>query len=341
MRYLLIIFTSALYFVIGFQASHTPNLDALASTIVLDIHDPARLIRIDDTMVLFASAVEWRTYNLASQTWQLRGDDIYEQIRPSWYSGNRLWAPSVFESTAGLKLYHSAVEDEDQHRSKIGFASVTGEVENLRFSPSSDYVLASENINQPFAIDPAVFRDKHNRLWLVYGSHARGIWIVELDEETGLLKEGPSNKTWHKDDTRFTPLANYGGQLNENNIEAAYIFNHPNNDYYYLFVNWDECCNGVDSTYNIRVGRSTHPTGPYLDEEGNDLLNGGGTLFLDARGKILGDDRFVGPGHAGVYQYAEHDFLFTHHFYDADNSGEPSLAIWSLDREDDWPVIKQ
>lgn len=32
--------------------------------------------------------------------------------------------------------------------------------------------------------------------------------------------------------------------------------------FYYLFVNWGRCCRGVDSTYEIRIGRSKAIAGP-------------------------------------------------------------------------------
>ena len=305
-----------------------------------DVHDPAQLVDVNNELVLFASAIEWSTYRFGSNNWELEGDDIYANGSPSWYNGTNLWAPSVFKtSNDELRLYHSAVTDEDNHQSKIGFATVNTSSSNFTFTASSDYVLESQNTEQPFAIDPAVFEDDSNRMWLVYGSHAEGIWMVELDETTGLLKENPSNKTWDITDDRFIEIANYGGQLDENNIEAAYIYNHPENSYYYLFVNWDVCCSGINSTYNIRVGRSENPTGPFVDKDGVDLINGGGTLFLDANGEIIGNSRFVGPGHSGIYQHSDGKYYFSHHFYDANSNGEPSLAIWNLSWVDDWPVL--
>lgn len=305
------------------------------------VHDPAQLIKMDNHIMLFASAVEWSSYELNSNNWIFRGDDIYNQNPPSWYDGeNQFWAPSIYKSsTDQFRLYHSAVEDEDNHISKIGFAEISGIAPNLTFQSTSDYVLESENVDQPFAIDPAVFRDDNGRVWLVYGSHARGIYIVELENNTGLLKINSNDKKWDENDTRFTHIANYGGNLEENNVEAAYIYNHPESRFYYLFVNWDICCNGINSTYNIRVGRSLSPTGPFIDKDGNDLANGGGTLFLDANGQILGNDRFIGPGHAGIYRHIDNQYYFSHHFYDKENGGEPSLAIWKLFWENDWPGI--
>ena len=31
-------------------------------------------------------------------------------------------------------------------------------------------------------------------------------------------------------------------------------------------MNWYECCNGKDSTYEIRVGMAETPSGPFLDQ---------------------------------------------------------------------------
>ena len=39
----------------------------------------------------------------------------------------------------------------------------------------------------PNAIDPSVFYDKDDRMWMVYGSWSGGIYLVELDPATGLV----------------------------------------------------------------------------------------------------------------------------------------------------------
>ena len=41
---------------------------------------------------------------------------------------------------------------------------------------------------------------------------------------------------------------------------------------FYLFVSFDQCCKGVASTYNIRVGRADRIEGPYLDKDGKPML---------------------------------------------------------------------
>ena len=115
-------------------------------------------------------------------------------------------------------------------------------------------------------------------------------------------------------------------------IEAPHIFR--NGDFYYLFVNWDRCCRGVHSTYNIRVGRSRKITGPYLDKDGVDLMKGGATLLLET------DGPFIGPGHANIFE--EHGkYWFSCHFYDSTRRGRPTLAIRPLRWADDgWPALE-
>ena len=57
--------------------------------------------------------------------------------------------------------------------------------------------------------------------------------------------------------------------------------------YYYLYASTDFCCRGLDSTYKIVVGRSESVTGPYLDKDGKDMMEGGGTLLVTAGEKYL------------------------------------------------------
>jgi arabinan endo-1,5-alpha-L-arabinosidase len=95
-------------------------------------------------------------------------------------------------------------------------------------------------------------------------------------------------------------------------IEAPYI--HYRNGYYYLFVNWGGCCDGVNSTYNIRVGRSTNIKGPYRDKKGRKMLKRKGSKVLPANPSKV--PRIHGPGHAGIFKYQNKDW-FSFHFYDS------------------------
>ncbi len=75
-------------------------------------------------------------------------------------------------------------------------------------------------------------------------------------------------------------------------VEAPFI--HFRCGFYYLFVSFDLCCRGAQSTYRVMVGRSTSVTGPYTDRNGVAMTSGGGTQVLAAHGLIHG------PGHQAV-----------------------------------------
>ncbi len=103
--------------------------------------------------------------------------------------------------------------------------------------------------------------------------------------------------------------------------------------YYFLFVNWGQCCKGVDSTYEIRIGRSRKITGPYLEVAGESLATGGGTLFLKTEG-----DR-IGPGHPSFIRDKRGTRMF-YHYYDRRRVGLPVIGGLRLRwNEDGWPEI--
>ena len=103
--------------------------------------------------------------------------------------------------------------------------------------------------------------------------------------------------------------------------------------WYYLLGTHGTCCDGANSTYNIRVGRSRKVTGPYLDNMGTDTLRGGGKLVVAARG------RFVGPAHFGLLDLGDGVQKFSCHYEaDLDRSGRSVLDIRPLLWKDGWPV---
>lgn len=176
-------------------------------------------------------------------------------------------------------------------------------------------VASSDGIEDCNAIDPGVFLDpKDGRLWLVYGSYFGYIRLVELDPKTGKRRD-PNDKPHD--------LAI--------NCEASDMMYHDG--WYYLLATHGSCCRGADSGYNIRVGRAKKVTGPFLDSEGLDMIQGGGKLFLGSGG------RMVGPGHFGLLDLGEGVQKFsTHYEADLDRGGASVLDIRPLQWKDGWPV---
>lgn len=64
-------------------------------------------------------------------------------------------------------------------------------------------------------------------------------------------------------------------------------------------MNYFWCCRGLESTYEIRVGRGASFAGPFADREGVDMARNGGTLVLRNRTRTA-RHLMVGPGHAGI-----------------------------------------
>jgi arabinan endo-1,5-alpha-L-arabinosidase len=117
----------------------------------------------------------------------------------------------------------------------------------------------------PNAIDPCVFYDEEGKLWMSYGSWHGGIWMLELDENTG-LRDYDVDYTYTQgssaDDVRVDPY--FGTKIaggRHVSGEASYI--KYIDGYYYLFVTYGGL--NSDAGYQMRVFRSTSPDGPYED----------------------------------------------------------------------------
>ncbi|GIK72317.1 MAG: extracellular endo-alpha-(1-_5)-L-arabinanase 1 [Chloroflexota bacterium] len=235
-----------------------------------------------------------------------------------------LWAPDISFYNGRWRLYYSG--------STFGSPrSVIGLVTNATLDPNSpDYawvdeglVIESTGAENWNAIDPNFVIDENGDPWLAFGSYWSGLKLIRLDPTTGKLSTADS--TIYAIAQR--PADGPGGTA----IEAAFII--YRNSYYYLFASFDQCCQGVQSTYNVRVGRAEAITGPYIDRDGVPMLEGGGTLILQAY------DRWRGPGHNGIYRENETDWI-VYHAYDARQAGISKLRIESLGwDEEGWPYL--
>ena len=176
-------------------------------------------------------------------------------------------------------------------------------------------VASSDGVEDSNAIDPGVFRDPNDgRLWLVYGSYFGYIRLVELDPKTG-KRLNPN------DQPRNIAI----------NSEASDMIYHDG--WYYLLVTHGSCCRGADSGYNIRVGRARKVGGPFLDNDGVDMIQGGGKLLIGSGGRV------VGPGHFGLIDLGDGVQKFSLHWEaDLDRGGASVLDIRPLLWKDGWPV---
>ena len=175
-------------------------------------------------------------------------------------------------------------------------------------------VCSSDGMEDQDAIDPCLFLDPTTgRLWATYGTYFGTIRIIELDPATGYRVKGNVEKDIAID-CEATDLIFRDG-------------------WYYLLGTHGTCCDGVNSTYNIVVGRSRSVEGPYLDNVGRDMFHGGGRMVIAA------GDRVCGPGHFGRTIIDEGvELMSCHYEADLDQGGRSVLGIRPLLWRNGWPV---
>lgn len=319
------------------------------------IHDPSNIVRVDDALMLAATGkANEAGYTCGLETWMWSQEDeewVPHQCvlteKPAWISemlpanGGAYWAPALLDERT---LIYSVSEMDAGLTRAIGLARAEGEFPDVRWVDSGAPLVMTvlpennfEGVLGPAAIDPSVFVDEGGRTYLVWGGGS--IYVTELDPNTLQPLTAPTiferGHPGYAEVARGPELVEDGFRTGEPSwVEASYLYRHA--DAYYLFVNWGACCRGLDSTYEIRVGRSDSPTGPFLDANGVDLRNEGGTLVMDSQGSVLGNDNFIGPGHTGIYTSEEGDLCLSFHFYSADKDGLPWVASAEIAFVDGW-----
>jgi len=303
-----------------------PSVLALKGQPALDgqpgLHDPSTVIAENGKYYVYATG-GGLPMSVSDDGWTWRRAGTLMQALPGGRpgpdviarGGNNTWAPDLMRVGDKYFLYYSAPGT--QPKSAIGLL-----VGKTLDPASPDYkwedagpVVWSDGVEDSNAIDPGVFRDPTNgTLWLTYGSYFGYIRLVELNPKTG--------KRMYPDRKPFNVAVNSEASI--------MIFR---DGWYYLLVTHGSCCAGANSSYNIRMGRAKKVTGPFLDNMGIDMLQGGGRLFLGSSG------RFVGPGHFGLLDLGDGVEKFSCHYEaDLDRGGISVLDIRPLLWRDGWPV---
>ena len=304
------------------------------------IHDPV-VAKEGKTYYLFSTSPG---INLFSSTnlkdWHKEGPVLEEpamarQVAPEF--AGHLWAPDIQFHNGQYYLYYSASAF-GKNTSGIGVSV------NKTLNPKSpDYqwkelgtVLQSiPNRDDWNAIDSHIIKDENGTGWMTFGSFWGGIKMFKLNPEWTRPAEP---QEWYELAERSRIKFLDPAQKKASNeppiggsVEGPFIF--KKGDYYYLFVSFDFCCKGKDSTYNMRVGRSKNVTGPYVDKDNVDMRKGGGSLLL------AGNQDWPGLGHNSVYTFDGKDYLFFH-AYDASDKFEPKLKVLEIKWDDkQWPVV--
>jgi arabinan endo-1,5-alpha-L-arabinosidase len=223
-----------------------------------------------------------------------------------------LWAPDISYHNGKYYLYYSASSFGSRNSAIFLATSTTGASGSWT---NQGVVISSSDSNDYNAIDPNLIIDASGKWWLSFGSFWTGIKMISIDPSSG-KRTGSTLVSLAKRDANV-----------EGAVEAPFITRRGK--YYYLWVSFDKCCNGASSTYRIMVGRSTSITGPFVDRNGKNMMQGGGTEILASHGSIHG------PGHNAVFTDNDADVLVYHYYT---NAGDSRLGINLLRYDSDWPV---
>ena len=223
------------------------------------------------------AGMEWAPdviYNKTMKKWcmymSLNGDHWCSSI--VCFTSDNLEGPWVYQGPvvfSGFQGYyaHNSYDAADDWK-KTDFAIATGETS----LPARYNVGEKWGTFWPNCIDPCVFYDDDDNLWMTYGSWSGGIFMIRLNPENGLrdytytfpyevsgktATPGSANANTTSDPYFGKKIA--GGWYVSG--EASYI--QKVGKYYYLFMSYG----GLVSTggYQMRVFRSENPNGPYKD----------------------------------------------------------------------------
>jgi len=270
------------------------------------------------------------------------------------------WASDVIQLDDGrFYFYYNHCTNStgvcDAPRSYLGVAvsdNVMGPYENLGIflrSGQTDEEMAMDEFNvgglesfdasiHPNTIDPHAFFDAEGNFWMVYGSFSGGIFILEMDPETGMPVPGQG----------------YGTHLaggDHASIEGGYMLYSPETEYYYLFVSFGGFAQ--QDGYNMRIARSRNPDGPFLDAEGQDMVNArgnfdsiepfgvkimGGFVFESEVGSGAESRGYMSPGHNSAYfDEQTGEYFLIHHTRFPDTGEAHNVRVHEMFMtEDGW-----
>jgi len=244
--------------------------------------------------------------------WTFAGIAFTEATRPTFEQNGGLWAPDINLINGQYVLYYSMSVWGGEWTCGIGAA--------IADKPEGPFVdkgklFRSNEIEVQNSIDQFYIED-NDRKFLFWGSF-RGIYAIELSTDGLSLKSGAEKK-----------------QIAGTAFEATYIY--KRGSYYYLFASIGTCCEGINSTYQLVVGRSGSLFGPYVDKTGKDMMDNGYSLVIGS------SDRFVGNGHCSeiVQDDNGNDWILYHGI----DVNKPKGRVLMLDRvcwdNHDWPYVK-
>lgn len=292
--------------------------------------DPT-VIRVGNDFYLYVTSGKVRGYKSSDLiNWsRIAGGNTSEVFneRPDFtdddVSETAMWAPDINYFDGKYVMYYAI--------SKWGGGATCGIGVGVSDKPQGPFMpptgnpngklFVSSEIDVHNSIDPC-FYEENGKRYLFWGSFY-GIYMTELTAD-GMAVKDLANKT----------------KITGKSFEAAYI--HKRGNYYYLFASTGACCEGMDSSYKIVVGRSENLQGPYLSKTGEDMRNIDAWNPQNYQPVVLdGDEMFGGPGHNSRIITDDNgvDWVLYHSYVD-NGSSQRNLMLdkvgWD---EEGWPIV--
>jgi arabinan endo-1,5-alpha-L-arabinosidase len=200
-------------------------------------------------------------YNKAMKKWcmymSVNGDKWYSSI--VLLTADNIEGPYTYQAPVVISGFHDGTSYKDTDLEVVlGAQGSLPERYKMATSGSGNW-----GERWPNNIDPCVFYDEEGKLWMSYGSWSGGIWMLELDENTG-LRDYDVNYELTGSGNGITIDPYFGKKIAGGYYvsgEASYI--EYIGGWYFLFVTYG----GLEAAggYQMRVFRSEKTDGPYVD----------------------------------------------------------------------------
>lgn len=290
--------------------------------------DPT-VIRMGNEFYVYVTGGRVRGYRSTDLlNWNRIGNvsEVFTQ-RPDFTDDNvnetGMWAPDINHFDDKYVMYYSI--------SKWGGGATCGIGIGISDLPQGPFLPPPGNPNGKLfvsgeigvhnSIDPCFFEEDGKR-YLFWGSWG-GIHMTELTADGYAVKDMTKKK-----------------QVAGKSFEAVYI--HKRGNYYYMFASIGACCEGMNSSYKVVVGRSTRIDGPYLNKNGVDMNTFDAWNPTNYTPIVLrGNEMFAGPGHNSriITDDKGVDWML-YHAYVHNGSDSRSLMIDKVEWDaDGWPVV--
>lgn len=299
------------------------------------VHDPVIAFE-DGTYFMYSTGMGITVSSSADgmKTWHFE-ESLFDTI-PSWakekipnFRGH-MWAPDIIRHNGRWHIFY-VCSIGGKNTSLIGH--ISGKTLNPRSSEYGweDHGIIVQSIpgrDMWNAIDPNIIFDDEGTPWMTFGSWWEGIKLVRMSND---LMSFAEPQEWHTISRRPRSFGYDDDDAGDAPVEAPFIIRHG--DFYYLFVSFDYCCRGVDSTYKVVVGRSEKITGPYLDKDGQRMDRGAGSIV------VQGNDQWAGIGHNAAYTFEGKDIFVSHAYSRQDGQSYLFLKDLKWD-QGGWPIVE-